>query len=348
MTRLAVSLELENDAVRLLQAYFRPTPASHTTEATEHSHEGVPSAIWERALSGPLADFLGRPGKEFRARLVRLSWELAGRRKPPPAELAMIVEALHAGSLIVDDIEDDSSYRRGAPALHQTYGVPTALNAGNWLYFWPAQLLFQLDLPPATELALHRVIGRTLLSCHEGQALDLAIRVADLDQSKVSGLVHTTTKFKSGKLFELAAALGAIAAGAPSATVRALSEFGLELGIGLQMLDDLSGITQEKRCHKGHEDLRGGRPTWPWAWAAESADRLSYGRLRELSREVTSHGLHPEHLASALRERVGAQAPSRVSAHLRTAFETLTKALGPSRALDEISHEIQALEASFG
>jgi geranylgeranyl pyrophosphate synthase len=186
-----------------------------------------------------------------------------------------------------------------------------------------------------------------LLACHEGQALDLAIQVAELDQSKVTALVHTTTKLKSGKLFELAAGLGAIAAGAPSSTVRALSEFGLKLGIGLQMLDDLSGITREKRCHKGHEDLRGGRPTWPWAWAAEWCSPLSYGRLRELSREVTQHGLHPEHLALALREKIAEQAPGRVSAHLRQALDELKAALGPSRGLDEILQEIQSLENSF-
>jgi geranylgeranyl pyrophosphate synthase len=341
MSELAISLDPENAGVRLLEAYFR---GPHAGEAPD----GASVALWERALQNPLADFLSRPGKEFRARLVRLSWELAGRRTSPPSELSMIIEALHAGSLIVDDIEDDSSYRRGAPALHRTHGLPLALNAGNWLYFWPAQLLFQLDLPPATELALHRVIGRTLLACHEGQALDLAAAIAEIEQPRVLPLVYTTTRLKSGKLFELAAGLGAIAAGAPSSTVRALGQFGQKLGIGLQMLDDLSGLICEKRCHKGHEDLRGGRPTWPWAWAAEDSDRLRYGRLRELGREVHGQGLHPEHLSRALRELIGANPAARVSRHLRQAFEELKLTLGPSAVIDEIFHEIQSLEQSYG
>ncbi|HWA75528.1 MAG TPA: polyprenyl synthetase family protein [Polyangiaceae bacterium] len=345
MTQAAASRPLENHAVRLLEQHFTRSNEEGLQGAV---HPSPSPALWGPALLEPLSDFLSRPGKEFRARLVRLSWELAGRHKPLPDELALIVEALHAGSLIVDDIEDGSSYRRGAPCLHQSYGVPIALNAGNWLYFWPAELLFQLDLPPATELALHRVIGRTLLACHEGQALDLSTQIAEVEQTRVPALVHTITQLKSGKLFELAAALGAIAAGAPSSTVRALGEFGLELGTGLQMLDDLSGITQQKRCHKGHEDLRAGRPTWLWAWAAERTDQLSYGRLRELGREVRASGLHPEHLALALKERASEHGARGIRAHLSSALDRLRTAVGPSRALDEIHSEIRSLEQSFG
>jgi len=341
MTQPAFSIEPQHDAVRLLHEHFE------ATEPEQRPHT-LPIALWERALLGPLADFMSRPGKEFRARLVRLSWELAGRRNAPPAELPLIVEALHAGSLIVDDIEDGSTYRRGAPALHHSYGLPLALNAGNWLYFWPAELLSRLELPPVTELALHRVIGRTLLSCHEGQALDLSTQIVELEQARVPAVVATTTALKTGKLFELAAAVGAIAAGAPSTTVRALVEFGQQLGTGLQMLDDLSGLTSESRCHKGHEDLLGGRATWPWAWAAERCDRLVYNRLRELGREVTTQGLHPEHLAEALRQALGDVGRHKVHDHLHAALKALSSALGPSRALDEVSHEIISLEHSYG
>ena len=344
MTQSAASRPLVHHAVRLLEEHFHRRAEETSEGATPPS---VSPAHWARALLDPLSDFLSRPGKEFRARLLRLSWEVSGRHKPPPEELALIIEAIHAGSLVIDDIEDDSQTRRGAPCLHQRYGLPIALNAGNWLYFWPAQLLCQLDLPPATELALHRVIGRTLLACHEGQALDLGTRIADLEQARVPGLVHATTRLKSGKLFELAAAVGAIAAGAPSSTVRALGDFGLELGIGLQMLDDLSGLTQQKRCHKGHEDLRASRLTWPWAWAAERSDPLAYGRLRELAREVSEQGLHPENLARALKERVAEPGTQRIREHLARALDELKAALGPSRALDEIHAEIRSLEQSF-
>lgn len=140
---------------------------------------GVPQRLWDAALAGPVAEFLSRPGKRFRARLVELSWNLAGRTDDPPAALPLVVELLHAGSLIVDDIQDDSLQRRGRAALHRQVGLPLALNAGNWMYFWPLSLIGTLGLPLDVELDLHRRTADTLRRCHEGQALDLAALIGE-------------------------------------------------------------------------------------------------------------------------------------------------------------------------
>ncbi|HYO95369.1 MAG TPA: polyprenyl synthetase family protein [Polyangiaceae bacterium] len=341
MTQSARVYESKSELVRLLEAEF----SGDADDAG--SNADVPLALWQEALLGPLSDFLARPGKEFRARLVRLTWELSGRKTPPPPELPLIVEILHAGSLIIDDIEDGSAYRRGAPSLHCTVGIPTALNAGNWLYFWPSRLLARLELPPMTELTIHRLISKTLLACHEGQALDLRLRVCELEQRAVPGVVRATTRLKTGKLFELAASMGAIAAGAPSPTVRAVADFGQALGVGLQMLDDFGGILSQRRCHEGHEDLINGRATWPWAWAAERLDRLRYSKLRELGREVSARERHPEFLSMELKAMLACEAPSIVSRHLTLALSELRQVVGSSRALEEMGHEITLIEASY-
>src|SRR6185295_5940236 len=102
--------------------------------------KGDPAAELVRgSLLAPVASFLARPGKRFRARLVEIGFDLAGDRRTQPSrklELAsQIIEAIHAGALIVDDIQDESRVRRNAPTLHVQYGLPRALNAGNWLYF---------------------------------------------------------------------------------------------------------------------------------------------------------------------------------------------------------------------
>ncbi|MGC4087037.1 MAG: polyprenyl synthetase family protein [Polyangiaceae bacterium] len=335
MSQLARSCEPQSFAVQRLHEHFDDA-------------EGVAPNHFRRALVEPLSDFLSRPGKAFRARMVGLAWELCARRAGPPPELPLLVEAIHAGSLIVDDIEDGSAYRRGGRALHLEYGLPKALNAGCWLYFWSADLLAQLELPPATELALHRVIGKAMLACHEGQALDLGSSVLDLPQAEVEGLVVATTRLKTGKLFELAAAVGAIAAGAPSSAVRALAEFGMALGVGLQMLDDLGGLVSTERCHKGHEDLLGARPTWPWAWAARLADAHTFARLCALEAQVRAGEQHPEHLASELRQLVEAHGRAHVSSWLAQAFNDLSQKFAPCRALDEARREVEALERSYG
>ena len=127
------------------------------------------------------------------------------------------------------------------------------------------------------------------------------MRLSQLGQSEVPALVETTTRLKTGALMGLASALPAISAGASHQMASAFQEFGENLGIGLQMLDDLGAVTSRTRCHKGHEDLRHGRPTWVWAWLAQKAPEMTYLRLQQMAREVEAHELHPELLADHLR-----------------------------------------------
>lgn len=307
-----------------------------------------PPSLWEDALLGPLRDLLGRPSKELRGRLVSAAWSLAGGRGAPPQELPLLVELLHAGSLVVDDIEDGSVTRRGGPALHRRYGLPVALNAGNWLYFWPQALLARLGLPEPVELELHRLVARTLLRCHHGQALDLSVRVGALAQREVPAVVTAVTGLKTGSLFELSASLGAMAAGASPPRVRALAHFGQRLGVGLQMLDDLGSLESAHRRHKGLEDVCLGRPTWPWAWLAERMERMRYARLRAKAREAEQEPVAAEELLDALRVSLARVGRSRVRAHLRLGLSELRQATGPSPVHRLLKDEVARMERSYG
>jgi geranylgeranyl pyrophosphate synthase len=274
-----------------------------------------------------------------------------------PAELGFIVEVLHAGSLIIDDIEDDSTTRRGDVALHLRYGLPRALNAGCWLYFWPHVLLERLAAPPAIELACRRWIDATLLRAHQGQALDLSARITELDPADVPAVVATTTRLKTGALMQLAAALGAIVAGASPAQVEALATFGRDLGVGLQMLDDLGSLSCPSRAAKALEDVRGARPTWPWAWAAERVTPARFAALVEPVRALREPADAASDLAALravtapLLAEVGDPGRALVHAHLQAAFARLGATFtGPVVAptLAAIRAEIETLEMSYG
>jgi len=342
MTNRAFAVEAPCTLLSLLSEEFDDR---RLAKVLGHEHR-VPARLWDAALVGPLVDFLERPGKEFRARLVRLGWQLSGRSSAPPPELPLILEALHSGSLIVDDIEDESQLRRGAPALHCRYGLPRALNAGNFMYFWAIELLSRLGLPPITELSLHRAFSRTLLACHQGQALDLSVDVTQLEQSEVLPTVSAVTRLKTGKLCELAAQVGALAAGASQSKAQAIARFGGELGIGLQMFDDLGSIVSERLAHKGHEDLRQRRPTWPWAWAAENLDPGAYAKLQTLGRSVaTSDELRC--VASQLRAAVAEHGRAQARARLSAALASLAEAVPEPRAILELEHELARLEKSY-
>jgi geranylgeranyl pyrophosphate synthase len=259
-----------------------------------------------------------------------------------PAELPLLIEILHAGSLIVDDIEDGSALRRGAPALHQLHGVPVALNAGNWLYFWPQALLARMPLSRAARLEAHDRISACLLRCHEGQALDLTVRVDALARHEVAPVVRAITTLKTGELVGLACALGAIAAGAPDAKVAALARFGRDAGVALQMLDDLSGALNPARRDKALEDLRLRRATWVWAQLCEDLDATRYHEALALLRAEDC-----DQLLALARFRLAMTGLLRTRRAVDEAVCALESAIGQGPWSQAVRAELAALERAF-
>jgi geranylgeranyl pyrophosphate synthase len=302
-----------------------------------------------RATWAPLADLLSRPGKGVRSRLVERAFAIAHETSPCtcaslPPQLPQVVELLHAGSLIVDDVEDGAKTRRGAPALHEVFGAPIAINAGNFLYFLPIVLVSQMKLSEATALAMHRRIARALLRCHHGQGLDLALRLSDLAPVEVRRAVELTTSLKTGALMELACALGAMAAHASPRVERALSTFGREAGVGLQMLDDVSGFLAPSRRDKGIEDLLGDRPTWAWAFLSEMVDESAFRGFQRSARAVGKNQLRAEALLVAMKPALeGAREKCR--ARIDAAVEELRAEV--SGSIEPLVRDIRALEHGY-
>ena len=297
----------------------------------------VPAHVWRRALVGPAGEFLARPGKALRTTIVKAGWLLGGGDAHAfPERLALVLELLHAGSLVIDDVEDGSIERRGAPALHCIVGTPLAINTGSWMYFWALAELADLGLDPS---ALATAV-RALVRCHQGQALDLAVVITDLDPREVAAVVATTTKLKTGQLCRLAAELGAIAAGASLERRARIGEFAEAMGTGLQMLDDLGSLACPDRRDKGREDLRAARPTWPWAWLVGDP---RWDDLISLS--------HDPARLDELADRLAAATLERGRACIRT---TLDRALADLRAacadpiIDHIASELARMETSYG
>ncbi len=310
--------------------------------------EGLPRHLWDRALGSIAREFLRRPGKRFRAELVAIAWTLGGgERETMPANLPHIVELLHAGSLIVDDIEDQAEIRRGAAALHKIFGVAQALNTGNWMYFWALNLIDSLPIAQSRREALRREACIAVERCHRGQALDLALNITELEREEVYATVRATTRLKTAALMQLAAVMGAIAAGASQEEIEALRSFGNQLGDGLQMLDDLGSLTSPKRAHKGAEDLLGDRPTWPWAWLAEEASTSEFYQHKEALARVVARQEPPAALAETLAARIGASGRQRVHFHLQHALASLESAFGRDSATTTIRREIARLEKSY-
>ncbi len=325
-----------------------PEPAS--------SFAGLPRAMWDRAVGHIARDILSRPSRQFRGRMCELGWRLGDGKGAMPTFLPAVVEVIHAGSLIVDDIEDGSEERRGGRCLHVLHGVPLALNTGNWMYFWAMEMVDQLVLSPATQDKIRRVLVDAMYRCHLGQSLDLSVAVGEVPQGLVYRTVATSTMLKTGALMELAARLGGIAAEAPFERVQALAHFGRRLGVGLQMLDDLGNLNaptpDEMTPSKALEDLRNGRPTWPWALAARDLDEPTFSHLQSSNR-LLIHGADPDGmraraLAAELRIAVGLKGRRETAEYLRRALGDLRAAVGEREELVLLEKEMGRLEASYG
>ncbi len=234
----------------------------------------------ERELVAPRDEFLGRPSKNFRGELVRLAYGMAsgqaveGEAARLCDEACRLLEELHAGSLVVDDIQDGSLYRRGKETLHRLYGVPRAINVGNWLYFDALDSISDWGLDPYRYAAVVSLCHRALNRAHLGQGLDLGVSIDKVDRPNIATVCLASLELKTGALTALAFGIGAALAGAMGEWLEIYLRLGREFGIALQMFDDLGNL-QEKKIASGQadgkqfEDLKLRRPSWVWATAAE-------------------------------------------------------------------------------
>ncbi len=304
-------------------------------------------AVWQDALYAPLREFLARPSKNLRARLVQHGWRLGGGCGAAPPDLCLLPEILHSASLIVDDIQDGAHSRRGGPALHRLIGVEQALNAANWLYFWPYALLPELSLPVGRQRRCADLVTRALVDCHLGQALDLGVQVWALAPQAVGAVVAEQSRLKTGRLTALCTGLGGIAAGARASRVALLQQFGEQVGVALQMLDDLTAVLLPARHDKAGEDLCCGRPTWAWALAARTCSPKHYMALTARA-QTAAHDGNWQPVCTAL---VTALAPAGLDPAreaLATAGQRLADRLAGTAALADLMNDLAGLERAYG
>lgn len=281
--------------------------------------------VLHRALMKPICELAARRGKRVRAQMVTLSCRLLADDAPSrDCELAAeAVEFIHAGSLIVDDIEDGSTVRRGQPALHLRYSMPLALNAGNWLYFWPFQLFRELGVSAAQRVKIYESCHRTLLRAHFGQAIDIGAKVDALPQADVREVCVASMRLKTGALMGFAGLVGAAVANADSKMLGLLDDFGCDLGVALQMFDDLGNVIGRCEPAKRYEDLILARPSWIWACAADCAPE-EYQEFRAAIRALPDNGSLEKWLSA---HQVIERARDGARSYLDRTFNTLERKL---------------------
>lgn len=213
--------------------------------------------VLARQVNAPVWTLVDRGGKRWRTTISRLAYRVAGGCEPAPDAVFEVPELLHNASLVVDDIEDAATERRGGAAAHLSYGLPVALNAANAAYFRALSVL-RAHLDDRPRLRVLDMLGEELFAAHLGQALDLTLGTyVRVGVALRTAHYELLARAKTGALVRIAARLGAIAAGAEVATEDALAAWAGELGVAYQIRDDVDDLVP------GSSDLEHGRVTYP-------------------------------------------------------------------------------------
>lgn len=196
---------------------------------------------------------------------------------------ALSIETFHKASLVHDDIEDDDQYRYGDETVHRKYGIPTAINVGDYMIGLGYRCVSRDARamgPDAAADILDR-LADAHMKLSEGQGAELLWRdsrnkqLAPLDALKIYAL-------KTAPAFEAALYSGLRLAG-PVADGAWVSQFARHMGVAFQILNDLNdwrGDDHNKLSAGG--DVLGGRPTVLWALALEGSTDAARAELLEL------------------------------------------------------------------
>jgi octaprenyl-diphosphate synthase len=219
-------------------------------------------------------------GKRIRPRLVLLFSNAFGFDGPEQYELAAIVEFIHTATLLHDDVVDESSMRRGRATANAIFGNAASVLVGDFLYSRAFQMMVSVN-----RMRVLEVLADATNVIAEGEVLQL-MNMHDPDLAVDEYL--RVIRYKTAKLFEASARLGAVLGGVDASLEEACAEYGRSLGTAFQLVDDLldyEGNSSELGKNVG-DDLREGKPTLPLLIAMERGTAAE----RDLIRHAIQHG----------------------------------------------------------
>jgi octaprenyl-diphosphate synthase len=205
-----------------------------------------------------IGDYIvGAGGKRMRPAMVLLVANALGYRGVDHHRLAAVVEFIHTATLLHDDVVDESDMRRGRETANAVFGNAASVLVGDYLYSRSFEMMVETD-----SMACMAVLSAATTVIAEGEVLQL-LNVHDPDVSLDRYL--QVVRYKTAKLFEAAAQVGAIISGAASELRTAAADYGRHVGTAFQLVDDVldySGDAQALGKNVG-DDLREGKPTLP-------------------------------------------------------------------------------------
>jgi geranylgeranyl pyrophosphate synthase/predicted secreted hydrolase len=260
--------------------------------------DGVDKAQIARSLFKPLREIADRGGKSWRSYAALACCDVVEGDSRKFVQWLAIPELMHVGSLIVDDVEDKSTVRRGGPAAHLIYGEPIAINSGTAGYFITQRLLRTSEVSAHDKLRLYDLYFEAMRAGHAGQAIDLDGLDGQLGRAVESGdsrelerAVCAKHRLKAAAPAAALARMGAVAGGGTDAQIDAVGRFFEALGLAFQIIDDVLNLRGFKNDLKARaEDISNGAITLP---VAKAMARLDADGRKQLVATLASHPTDP-------------------------------------------------------
>lgn len=267
-------------------------------------------------------------GKRIRPRLVLLFANALGFSGSERHVMAAIVEFIHTATLLHDDVVDESSLRRGRQTANALFGNAASVLVGDFLYSRAFQMMVSVN-----RMRVLDVLADATNVIAEGEVLQL-MNMHDPDLSVDDYL--RVIRYKTAKLFEASARLGAVLSEANPEVENACASYGRSLGTAFQLVDDLldyEGDTQALGKNVG-DDLREGKPTLPLLVAMERGTDVERRLIRHAIEKGEVERLRD--IVSIVR-RTGALEATREAARAEAAkARACLDALPPSQAREAL------------
>lgn len=210
------------------------------------------------ALVRQVAEYIiAAGGKRMRPTLLLLGAKAFGYAGRAHHELAAVVEFIHTATLLHDDVVDESALRRGRDTANAVFGNAASVLVGDFLYSRAFQMMVTVK-----DMRVMEILAEATNVIAEGEVMQLMnCNDADIDEDDYLRVI----RYKTAKLFEASARLGALIADAGAENEAALGRYGMHLGTAFQLIDDVldySGDSANTGKNVG-DDLAEGKPTLP-------------------------------------------------------------------------------------
>jgi octaprenyl-diphosphate synthase len=232
-------------------------------------------------------------GKRIRPAVLLMAARLAGYEGDRAVLYAAVVEFIHTATLVHDDIIDDADLRRGRAAVHSRWGNDITVLLGDYLYIKSMALALTHDT-----LDLVRVLCDVTLKMIEGELYQLTKNGdADITEDEHFDIMRRKTAYLFGGCAQIGGMLGKI----ESEKEQALREYGFNLGIAFQLVDDLLDFTGDAQAvgKPIASDLREGKVTLPLIHLLRQSNGEEGSRI--VRDAIASHTVSPEQWAMLLR-----------------------------------------------